>query len=255
MPPTYREDPYGNYNFLIEVSGISDGATARGSFSEISGLEVEIDVIEYRTGTEDITVRKLPGPKKYPNLICKRGVTGDATFWNWLLTALQGNVQRADVRISLLDESRQEVVRWNVHRAWPLQMGRARPQRRRSRRGHRNPRALPRGHRDGRLTCDHSQVTERSTVTVCSVGRRRARRPGRVGAAEPGRDPCPRSPSHARAAAERAGRRDGTRPVTTVPLPRRATTAPTDPDLRRSSRLLTQARTAPLSGHRELARR
>ncbi len=119
MPPTYREDPYGNYNFLIEVSGISDGATARGSFSEISGLGVEIDVIEYRTGTEDITVRKLPGPKKYPNLICKRGVTGDATFWNWLLTALQGNVQRADVRISLLDESRQEVVRWNVHRAWP----------------------------------------------------------------------------------------------------------------------------------------
>lgn len=119
MPPTYRDDPYGNYNFLIEVQGISDGATARGSFSEITGLGVDIDVIEYRVGTEDITVRKMPGLKKYPNLVCKRGVTGDATFWNWLLSALQGDVQRATVRISLLDESRQEVMRWNLRRAWP----------------------------------------------------------------------------------------------------------------------------------------
>ncbi|MEZ4425145.1 MAG: phage tail protein [Gemmatimonadota bacterium] len=119
MPPTYRDDPYGNYNFLIEVQGISDGATARGSFSEITGLGVDIDVIEYRVGTEDITVRKMPGLAKYPNLVCKRGVTGDATFWNWLLSALQGNVQRATVRISLLDESRQEVMRWNLRRAWP----------------------------------------------------------------------------------------------------------------------------------------
>jgi len=119
MPPTYREDPYGNYNFQIEVEGISDGASARGAFSEVSGLGVEIDVIEYRTGTEDTTVRKLPGLKKYSNLVCKRGVTGDTTFWNWLLAALQGNVQRATVRILLLDESRQEVLRWNVRRAWP----------------------------------------------------------------------------------------------------------------------------------------
>ncbi|MEZ4416033.1 MAG: phage tail protein [Gemmatimonadota bacterium] len=120
MPPIYRDDPYGNYNFLLEIDGVSeDGRAARGSFSEISGLGVEIQTIEYRNGSEDNTVRKLPGLKKYPNLVCTRGFTGDDRFWQWLLTAMQGTPQRANGRIILLDEGRQEVARWHFRRAWP----------------------------------------------------------------------------------------------------------------------------------------
>ncbi len=120
MPPVFRNDPYPVYNFEVIVTGISDdGTSVRGSFSEVSGLETEMSVIEYRNGSENTTVRKLPGLTKFSNLTLKRGIIGDLTFWNWLVNARQGNVQRTQVTIILLDENRSEVMRWNFIRAWP----------------------------------------------------------------------------------------------------------------------------------------
>lgn len=120
MSPVQRSDPYPGYNFLIEISGVSeDGAAVSGSFSEVSGLGVEITPIEYRNGSEDITVRKLPGLKKFTNIVLKRGITGDLEFWNWIADAMDGQVRRADGSIRLLDENRQEVLRFDFSRAWP----------------------------------------------------------------------------------------------------------------------------------------
>lgn len=120
MPPVFRNDPYPAYNFEVVVAGISDdGKSVKGSFQEVSGLDAEVDVIEYRNGSESNTVRKLPGLTKFTNITLKRGIIGDLTFWNWLVTAMQGRVQRADVTIILLDENRNPVMRWNFIRAWP----------------------------------------------------------------------------------------------------------------------------------------
>jgi phage tail-like protein len=120
MPPVIREDPYGGYNFIVTVNGISDDGTAvQGSFTEASGLETEVSPIEYRNGSEDITVRKVPGLKKYTNLTLKRGITGHIAFWNWILSAMQGQVERAEGSVVLLNENRQEVLRWNFRRGWP----------------------------------------------------------------------------------------------------------------------------------------
>lgn len=118
--PVYRDDPYGGYNFLVTVNGVSDDGTAvKGSFTEASGLETEVPPIEYRNGSEDITVRKVPGLKKFTNITLKRGVTGDLAFWNWIRNAMKGQVLRADGSVVLLDENRQEVMRWNFVRGWP----------------------------------------------------------------------------------------------------------------------------------------
>lgn len=119
MPPVQRDDPYSGYNFLVTVNGVSDdGQAVSGSFTEVSGLELEVTPIEYRNGSEATTVRKMPGLAKYTNITCKRGITGDLEFWNWVLTGVQGQLQRADGSIMLLDENRQEVMRWNFRRGW-----------------------------------------------------------------------------------------------------------------------------------------
>jgi phage tail-like protein len=120
MPPVKRPDPYGAYNFLVTVTGVSDdGVAVSGSFTEVSGLEVEVPAIEYRNGSEDITPRKVPGQKKFTNLTLKRGITGDVDFWNWITEAMNGQVRRTEGSIQLLDENRQEVMRWNFARGWP----------------------------------------------------------------------------------------------------------------------------------------
>ena len=120
MPPIIREDPYGGYNFLVTVNGVSDdGNAVKGAFTEASGLETEVTPIEYRNGNEDITVRKIPGLKKFTNITLKRGIIGDPAFWNWIKDGLSGNVTRADGTIILKDENQVEVMRWNFERAWP----------------------------------------------------------------------------------------------------------------------------------------
>ena len=63
-----RDDPFAACNFLIDIDGYKAG------FSEISGLDLTTDPIEYRNGNEDIRVRKLPGLKKFSNITLKRGV-------------------------------------------------------------------------------------------------------------------------------------------------------------------------------------
>ena len=120
MPAVYRDDPYPAFNFEVTITGISeDGHAVKGSFAEVSGLDVEVNAIEYRNGSEDITVRKIPGLKKFSNIILKRGWIGDLAFWNWLNSVLKGQVIRADGTITLLDESRQPVMRWKFRRGWP----------------------------------------------------------------------------------------------------------------------------------------
>jgi len=120
MPPVFREDPYSSYNFEVIVTGVSDdGKAVKGSFSEVSGLEVAMDPIEYRNGSEDITMRKVPGLKKFTNITLKRGVTGDLAFWNWVVEGMNGLVRRTEGAIVMLDENRREVVRWTFRRAYP----------------------------------------------------------------------------------------------------------------------------------------
>jgi phage tail-like protein len=120
MPPVARADPYPAYNFQVIITGVSnDGKAVSGSFSEVSGLEVEVPPILYRNGSEDITQRKIPGLKKFTDITLKRGITGDVDFWKWIVNALNGQVQRVSGAILLLDENRNEVMRWQFSRAWP----------------------------------------------------------------------------------------------------------------------------------------
>lgn len=120
MAPVFREDPYASYNFQVIVTNVSnDGVAVKGAFTEASGLELEVPPIEYRNGSEANTVRKIPGLKKFTNITLKRGITGDIKFWEWVVEALNGKVRRTAGSIVLMDENRNETMRWNFDRAWP----------------------------------------------------------------------------------------------------------------------------------------
>ena len=109
-----RIDPYRNYNFLVEIDGIT-----RAGFRECSGLDSSSDPIEYREGGDSLTMRKQPGMTKYSNISLKRGVTDDAELYQWWKSVMDGNVQRRNLSILLLDDTGVEKLRWNVVQAWP----------------------------------------------------------------------------------------------------------------------------------------
>lgn len=115
MPATgARNDPYSAFNFLIEI----DNVTVAG-FSECSGLDTETDIIEYRNGDEDITVRKLPGLKKFTNISLKRGFTDSQELWEWRKKVMDGQTERQSGSIVLLNEAREEALRYNFREGWP----------------------------------------------------------------------------------------------------------------------------------------
>lgn len=115
MPTGKRNDPYGQFNFLVEIDGV-----VQGGFSEVSGLTTDANIIEYREGNEQQgTTRKLPGLMKYNNIVLKRGWTKDKALWEWRKKVIEGKTSRASGSVVLLDEARNEALRWNFREGWP----------------------------------------------------------------------------------------------------------------------------------------
>lgn len=111
-----RRDPYGNFNFLVEIDGI-----VRAAFHEVSGIDTSIDLIEHREGGENITTRKYPGQVKFSNLTLKWGMSDDHELYDWHRQWATGDpaAKRRNGSVVLLDRAGQEKRRWNFFNGWP----------------------------------------------------------------------------------------------------------------------------------------
>ncbi len=107
--------PIPKFHFQVEWAGTQIG------FTEVSGLDVETEVIEYRHGASpEYHSTKQPGRQKYGNLTLKRGTfAGDNEFFDWWReTVAFDTIVRRDITISLLNEDHEPVVVWKVKNAW-----------------------------------------------------------------------------------------------------------------------------------------
>lgn len=109
-----RVDPYRNFNFLVEIDGIT-----QAGFSDVTGFDVTVEPIEYREGGQVTSPRKLPGMAKYGNITLKRGLTDSAELYEWFRDVSTGVIERRSGSIILLDLEGQEKLRWNFFDAWP----------------------------------------------------------------------------------------------------------------------------------------
>jgi phage tail-like protein len=114
MATGQRVDPYRNFNFLVEIDGIT-----QAHFSDCSGFGSNTDPIEYREGGENNTVRKLPGLTKHNNITLKWGLTDSDELYSWYRDVVKGKIQRKNGSIILLDLDGKEKVRWNFYNGWP----------------------------------------------------------------------------------------------------------------------------------------
>jgi phage tail-like protein len=101
-----------------------DWGDARTGFSEVSGLNMETQVIEYREGASPVYAPlKMPGIPKFGNITFKRGIIPvDNQYFNWLNTTQLHTVERRDLTISLLNENHEPVMVWKVRAAFPVKI-------------------------------------------------------------------------------------------------------------------------------------
>ena len=113
--------PIPKFHFRVEIDG------EEMSFMEVSGLEVNTEVIEYRHGDSEVfSPMKMAGLVKTSNLTLKKGIfEGD----DRLLELIQriydkeyygAEDTRMDILIELLDEEGETIMSWNVQRAFPI---------------------------------------------------------------------------------------------------------------------------------------
>mgnify|MGYP003109002129 FL=1 len=110
-----EEIPLVNFHFQVEWGGTKIG------FTEVTGLDMEYDVLEYRHGASpEFSTQRLPGLRKFSNIVLKRGMhKDDNEFFEWFDDFRQSNEKR-DVTISLLNEEHEPTVVWKVRNTWPV---------------------------------------------------------------------------------------------------------------------------------------
>jgi phage tail-like protein len=111
-----RQDPVLSFNFKVEITGL-----IIAGFSEVSGLQAEIEVHEYREGGLNEYIHKRAGPAKYAtNLVLKRGIADSQELWSWYSDVLQGRIERKSLDIVLMDSAGTEKRRWTFQNAYPV---------------------------------------------------------------------------------------------------------------------------------------
>ena len=110
-----RTDPYPNFRFHVEI----DSLLVAG-FSEVQGLEVEVETEEHEEGGVNHYTHELPKRVTFPNLTLRKGLTGSPVLWSWISESLHGTATRKTGRIVLLDASGLEVRGWEFLEGYPV---------------------------------------------------------------------------------------------------------------------------------------
>jgi len=94
------------------------------SFQEVSGLETETQIIEYRHGDSPVFSNiKMPGIAKVGNVTMKKGVfVSDNKFWDWYSQIKMNTIKRLPVVISLCDETGAPKMTWTLSNCWPTKI-------------------------------------------------------------------------------------------------------------------------------------
>ena len=112
------EYPLPKFHFEVQWGGTKIG------FTEVTGLEVTTEKIEYRDGSsKEYHKIRMPGMQTFGDLTLKRGVfAGDNEFYDWWNTVALNTIERRDITISLLNEAHEPIVVWKVKNAWPTKV-------------------------------------------------------------------------------------------------------------------------------------
>lgn len=109
-----RKDPVGNFRFWVEIDGINIAG-----FTEVSGLQIETEMEEYREGGVNSYVHYFPKATKYPRLVLTKGITKTSDLWDWYMDIVSGTITRKSGSVVLMSNAGYEMYRWNFFNAFP----------------------------------------------------------------------------------------------------------------------------------------
>lgn len=128
-----RLDPLKAYNFTINlidssstmaivksaaISAVTD--VVLGGFSECTGLEMALEVEEYKEGGLNGAVRKFPTRVTWAPIVLRHGMGAGTALWDWHYSFAEGKGKRKDGVITLLNDIHLPTHIWYFRRALPF---------------------------------------------------------------------------------------------------------------------------------------
>jgi phage tail-like protein len=106
--------------FYFSVTGMPGNPV----FQEVTGLETEVQVIEYRAGNSSIFAPiKMPGLAKVGNVTMKKGIfVTDSLLWNWFKQITMNTIARSTIVVNLLDQTGTAKYKWQLNNAFPVKL-------------------------------------------------------------------------------------------------------------------------------------
>jgi len=111
--------PVPKFHFNVTI-----GDKGEVAFQEVSGLDTEVDIIEYRAGnSQDFSTVKMPGLRKASDITLKKGMfKGDSALFDYFMEAKMNTIKRETVTIQLLDEEHNPMFTWTLKNAFPMKV-------------------------------------------------------------------------------------------------------------------------------------
>lgn len=119
------QEPFQAFRFLVEVE---DGGVIVAAFSQFSGVKMEVDTIQARSGDDQRGVQEyIPVRTRFAPVTLTKGVVGDNNFLDWLFSAAagpecgpHGDHLRRTLNIVALNEQGKRGVTWSLKNALPV---------------------------------------------------------------------------------------------------------------------------------------
>ena len=111
--------PVPKFHFKVTLGSIGEIP-----FQEVSGLDNEHDIIEYRAGNSvEFSTVKMPGLRKSSDVTLKKGMfKGDTALFDYFMKVTMNTIIRETVTIQLLDENHKIMFTWTLKNAFPLKV-------------------------------------------------------------------------------------------------------------------------------------
>ena len=120
--------PLPAFNFYValiddssEFAAIGSLASlALGGFSECSGLDSELSVVDFQEGGINDRVHRFPGRFTFPNIVLTRGVGFGEDLYLWHEQFLKGEGKRRNGLIMIGNEMGLPIKTWTFERGIPV---------------------------------------------------------------------------------------------------------------------------------------
>lgn len=111
------ERPYRSFIFSVAIDEIQVA-----EFSEVTGLNGEVEVEERREGGNNMFMEKFPKMTKYGNLVLKRGVTNSLDLYKWYDDVTKRIFKKHNITVTLEETAPngKTVKSWSVQNALPI---------------------------------------------------------------------------------------------------------------------------------------